>query len=628
MAAGAEFWITYCVRINGVNNTPYSDNFSSSLSGTPETAVFSDSGVVFYDYRGENYDGEIGSLDFPNPYKYNNEYYQIAAIHCDGSDAIDRTFNVSGGCQIVVYYGEDPENGGNTGDDDTGDDGNSGNNSNPSTAIIRYFFKSSGDPADYTTGYVGYDEYTETINHYGLSLVAGSNTTRTLTYYTDSEQSETGTYSITSPKTEYLLYNIVSLPELGQEDYKKENFDIKVYCYKAPTITVAYTSTPDTLFGNPPATISVQPNAYGKVGSFTADWGMIGGMTVTTTVSNIKNGYKFLNWTIEKGSTTETETENEYQYTVNTFDNVTITANFERLPAVKLQVNPSGAGTVSPSAGIITPTGNDYKIKLTASPNENYKFDNWTKNSATISSSREYTYTATKGENTTITANFSSTTQPDTPDAPEAPTDGEIATNDYIYNLCAYANTSTYSLSTSGDYIENKCPTKSHILTNNGGQLINISNSYSDDQCVKESDLSRNSRTINFIIRNSTGAPMNGTTISMYENGSSTKTHSVTWPSTNNDSSGEVSNSYTISSNDFSKFNSSLKFKWDGTYIVNKKLNCQFNNGSLGKNIKVNGNDSLNHMTGSVDFTIDEKLDYFIRISNNTAKIIFIISQA
>lgn len=375
--------------------------------------------------------------------------------------------------------------------DNTDDSETPTNPSTPSTAIIRYFFKSSGDPADYTD-YVGDGSYTKTINHYGLSLVAGSTTTITLTYYTDSEQSETGTYSITSPKTGYLLYNIVSLPELGQEDYKKVDYDIKVYCFKAPTITVAYTSTPDTLFGEP-ATIFVQPEAYGKVGSFVADWGMIGGMAVTTSF-NVNSGYKFLNWTIEKGGTTETNTANKYKYTVKTYDDVTITANFERLPAVTLQVNPSTAGVVNPSAGVKTPTDNDYKIKLTASPNENYKFDKWTKNSATISTAQEYTYTATKGENTTITANFSSTTQPDTPDTPEEPDDGRIATQSDV------ATKSNYVFEIIDD--ENRCPTKSEI-NSRSNNIANINNIYTDIQCVKYTDVVFNAININCKIKTS-----------------------------------------------------------------------------------------------------------------------------
>lgn len=428
-----------------------------------------------------------------------SEYLGSGYYMYDNSELSSMNWSESEGWSSDVYIhkydskDDIPTNpGGGTGGTGGGSGGGSENNSNPSAATIKYFFKSSGDPADYTTGYVGDDSYTEIISHYGLSLVAGSTTTRTLTYYTDSEQSDTDTYSITSPKDGYLLYSVVSSPELGQEDYNKVDYDIKVYCFKAPTITVAYTSTPDTLFGNPPATIFVQPNAFGKVGSFAADWGMIGGMVVTTSF-RLNTGYKFLNWTIEKGSTTETETKNEYRYTVDTFDNVTITANFERLPAITLQVNPSTAGIVSPSAGVKTPTNDDYKIKLTASPNENYKFDKWTKNSTTISTSQEYTYTASEGENTTITANFSST-QPDTPDTPEEPSDGRIATQSDI------AIKSNYVYEFMDD--ENKCPTKSEI-NSGSNNIANINNIYTDIQCVKYTDVVFNAIDINCKIKTS-----------------------------------------------------------------------------------------------------------------------------
>lgn len=121
MAAGAEFWVTYQVTdSNEVVYTPYSADFSSSLSGTPETAEFSDSSVTFYDSFGQS----VGELTFPNPYTYNGVSYQIDAIHCNDSDAQNNTINIpTNGCQIVVYYGKDPETGG----DDVGGEDQGGN---------------------------------------------------------------------------------------------------------------------------------------------------------------------------------------------------------------------------------------------------------------------------------------------------------------------------------------------------------------------------------------------------------------------------------------------------------------------------------------------------------------------
>lgn len=110
MAAGAEFWVTYQVTdSNGAIYTPYSEDFSSSLSDTPEIAEFSETSVTFYNYRNES----VGSLSFEDPYNYNGVDYSIIAIHCNGADAQNNTFNnISGGCQIFVYYGKDPETGG------------------------------------------------------------------------------------------------------------------------------------------------------------------------------------------------------------------------------------------------------------------------------------------------------------------------------------------------------------------------------------------------------------------------------------------------------------------------------------------------------------------------------------
>lgn len=110
MAAGAEFWVTYQVTdSNDVSYTPYSEEISSSLSSTPETVEFSDSSVTFYD----NFGDSVGELNFPNPYTYNGVSYQLEQIHFNGVDAINETFDVpENGCQIVVYYGYDPETGG------------------------------------------------------------------------------------------------------------------------------------------------------------------------------------------------------------------------------------------------------------------------------------------------------------------------------------------------------------------------------------------------------------------------------------------------------------------------------------------------------------------------------------
>lgn len=201
MAVGAEFWITYCVRINGVDNTTYSDNFSSSLSGIPETAVFSDSGVVFYDYRGEEYDGAVGSLSFPSYYKFNNENYQIATILCDGSDAADRTFNVSGGCQIVVYYGEDPEIGGNT----IPGGGSGGGDSDPTNPIPEAPLPFGFTVKSYKEGTVTEvaDEFVVETCYYVYRHdegIIGNYGTVFLTYYTGYENSSNG-YIYTDPQT-------------------------------------------------------------------------------------------------------------------------------------------------------------------------------------------------------------------------------------------------------------------------------------------------------------------------------------------------------------------------------------------------------------------------------------------
>ena len=363
----------------------------------------------------------------------------------------------------------------------------------PSTATIRYFFKSTGDPADYNSGYTNVVNGTSvsavTISHYGMTLVAGQTYVKTLNYYkNDNGTIVTKNYDITSPVGGYLLYNIVSTPELSShEEYIKADYDIKVYCFKAPTITVAYTSTPDTLFGDPPATINVQPNAYGHVGSFAADWGMIGGMTVTTKV-NVKSGYIFKQWDIKIGNTTTVNygsgTYKEYRYTVDKFDDVTITANFERLPAVTTQIYPVGTGTTTPAAGTITPTDANYQITLNATPNDGYVFKNWSKNGTNLSEYDSYTYKASKGENVIITANFEKIPDPNSEDV-EVPTgyENKMITNNELEEV------SLYVFNKNG-LDGSKCPTYGHISNANYNyNIISVNNSYGTNQCVKYSDI-------------------------------------------------------------------------------------------------------------------------------------------
>ena len=131
MAAGAEFWLLYSLKdnSNGVSYNPPSEDFSSELSGTPKYAVFSDSDVIFYDIS----ENQVGSLSFVNPYVYNGVSYQLEQIHFNGIDATNETFDVpENGCQIVVYYGYDPESGGNdVGGENQG--GNQGGNSGDDT---------------------------------------------------------------------------------------------------------------------------------------------------------------------------------------------------------------------------------------------------------------------------------------------------------------------------------------------------------------------------------------------------------------------------------------------------------------------------------------------------------------
>ncbi len=116
-------------------------------------------------------------------------------------------------------------------------------------------------------------------------------------------------------------------------------------------------------------------------------------VTLTATPNE---GYKFVNWT-ENGNVVSTNSQ--YSFTITNDRN--FVANFELLEyEVTANASPENAGT-------ITGAGN-YKhgdnVTLTATPNEGYKFVNWTENENVVSTNSQYSFTITNDRN--LVANF------------------------------------------------------------------------------------------------------------------------------------------------------------------------------------------------------------------------------
>ena len=122
------------------------------------------------------------------------------------------------------------------------------------------------------------------------------------------------------------------------------------------------------------------------------------GKTVTL-IATPNDKYNFVNWT-ENGSVVATSAS--YSFTASA--NRTLVANFELKPAAKYTIsasaNPAEGGSVS-GAG-------EYEegktVTLTATPNDEYRFVNWTENATVVATSASYSFTASA--NRTLVANF------------------------------------------------------------------------------------------------------------------------------------------------------------------------------------------------------------------------------
>ena len=115
-------------------------------------------------------------------------------------------------------------------------------------------------------------------------------------------------------------------------------------------------------------------------------------------------GYKFVNWT-ENDSVVSTEAEYSFVITGNR----SLVANFVTLHEVTASVNDENFGSVT-GVGIY---GYGEEVTLTATPNEGYKFVNWTENGEVVSEEAEYTFVVENDRN--LVANFEKIEQPEEP---------------------------------------------------------------------------------------------------------------------------------------------------------------------------------------------------------------------
>ncbi len=140
--------------------------------------------------------------------------------------------------------------------------------------------------------------------------------------------------------------------------------------------------------------VSANPTNGGNVsggGSFTE------GQSCTVTATPNTN-YTFANWT-ENGTVVSTNAS----YTFNVTGNRSLVANFTYVPptyTVNVSANPTNGGNVS-GGGSFT---EGQSCTVTATPNTNYTFANWTENGTVVSSNASYTFNVTGNRN--LVANF------------------------------------------------------------------------------------------------------------------------------------------------------------------------------------------------------------------------------
>ena len=143
--------------------------------------------------------------------------------------------------------------------------------------------------------------------------------------------------------------------------------------------------------------ISVTANPVG--GGTVSGSGNFAQGSSTTVVANALPGSVFTNWT-ENG----TIVSNSASYTFIVNGNRALVANFIPIPAGALAVNLSSSPAIggNTSGAGAYPVGSS--VTVTAIPNANYTFLNWTDNNVVVSTSRNYQFTLVS--NRTLVANF------------------------------------------------------------------------------------------------------------------------------------------------------------------------------------------------------------------------------
>jgi hypothetical protein len=168
-----------------------------------------------------------------------------------------------------------------------------------------------------------------------------------------------------------------------------------------PTVNYSYTIAPNTSEPKNILTTAVIPSSGGTVspasGVHLCDEGEV------VPISAVPNtGYHFVNWTGDMDTVDDVDAAST---TITMDDDYSITANFA-INIYSLTVNAGTGGTITNPA--TSPSMHNYGevVNLTADPNPNYHFVNWTGDVSSVANVNAASTTITIHEDYTIMANF------------------------------------------------------------------------------------------------------------------------------------------------------------------------------------------------------------------------------
>jgi len=131
----------------------------------------------------------------------------------------------------------------------------------------------------------------------------------------------------------------------------------------------------------------------------------VAGAVINITANAPASGKRFKNWTSSNGGSFADINSASTTFTMpGNWVVVTVTANYEEIPAVQYTVatssNPSEGGSTTGGGAFAEGTSQT----VVASPATDYRFVNWTENGVPVSTDASYTFTL--NENRTLVANF------------------------------------------------------------------------------------------------------------------------------------------------------------------------------------------------------------------------------